>query len=100
MRMPAYMMIVVCDERPVGDKNYVLLRGDNETEVHWMRRCREDKEPRPGALMRLMEAIELADGWPFDSPHIPGVLNDDADGISKWNPGAICRNLGGSVWRE
>ena len=70
-----------------------MLQGDNETAVDWVRRCRGGKEPRSGALMRLMGAIELAGGWHFDSLHVPGVLNDVADGISRWNPGDICRNL-------
>ena len=30
MMMSAYMLVVVCGERPVGDKDCVLLRGDNE----------------------------------------------------------------------
>ena len=43
--------------------------------------------------MCLMAAIELADGWHFDSLRVPGVLNDVADGISRWNPGDIRRSL-------
>ena len=31
--------------------------------------------------MRLVGGIELADGCHFDSLHVPGVLNDVADGI-------------------
>ena len=41
--------------------------------------------------MRLMGAIELPGGWHFDSLHVPGVLNDVPGGISRWNPGDICR---------
>ena len=104
MVMSAYMLVVVCGERPVGNKDCVLLRGDNEATVHWVRRCRGGKEPRSGALMRLMGAIEVAGGWYFDSLHVPGVLNDVADGISRWNPGDICRNLAGlcpsNDWQE
>ena len=40
MVMSAYMLVVVCSERPVWDKDCVLLRGDNEVAVHWVRRCR------------------------------------------------------------
>ena len=83
MVMPAYMLVMMCGERPVGNRNCVLLRGDNEAVVYWVRRCRGGKEPRSGTLMRLMGAIELAGGWHFDSPYIPGVLNDVADGISR-----------------
>ena len=31
--------------------------------------------------MRLMGARELPGGWHFDSLHVPGVLNDVADGV-------------------
>ena len=54
---------------------------------------RGGKEPRSGALKRLMGAIELAGGWPFDSLHVSGVLNDVDGGISSWNPGVIIRHL-------
>ena len=43
--------------------------------------------------MCLMEAIELAGGWHFDSLHVPDILNDVANGISWWNPCDICRNF-------
>ena len=43
--MSAYMLVVVCGERPVGDKDYVLLRSDNEAALHWVRCRREVKEP-------------------------------------------------------
>ena len=45
----------------MGGRDYVLLRGDNEPAVHWVRRCRGGK-PRSGALMRLMGATELVGG--------------------------------------
>ena len=34
MAMSAYMLAVVCGERPVGDRDYVLLQGDNGATVH------------------------------------------------------------------
>ena len=84
MVMSAHMLVVVYGERPVGDKDCVLLRSDNEAAVHWVRRCRGGgKELRSGALMRLMGAMELPGGWNFESLHVPGVLNDVADGISR-----------------
>lgn len=64
-----YMLVVVCGERPVGDKDCVLLRRDDEATVNWVRRCRRGKESRLGALMRLLGAIVLAGGWYLDSPH-------------------------------
>ena len=56
------MLVVVCGERPVGNKDCVLLRGDIEAAVHWVQRCKEGKDPRSGALMHLIGAIELAGG--------------------------------------
>ena len=43
--------------------------------------------------MRLIGAIELVAGWHFGSLHVPSVLNDSADSISRWNPGNTWRNL-------
>lgn len=53
--------------RPVGDGECVLMRGDNEAAVQWIRRCRRGKGPCSGALMRLLAAIELACGWKFEA---------------------------------
>ena len=39
MVMSAHMLVVVYGERPVGDKDCVLLRSDNEAAIQWMRRC-------------------------------------------------------------
>lgn len=86
MVMSAYMLVVVvCGERPVKDTNSVLLRGDNETAVQWVRRYRGGKEPRPGPVMCLLGAIELAGGWYFDSLQGLGALNGVADGSSWWS---------------
>ena len=87
------MMVVMSGERPVGGRDCVLLRCDNEAAVHLVRHCRGVKEPRSRALMRLMEAIKLPDGWHFDPLHVPGVLSDVANGISRRNPGDISRHL-------
>ena len=54
MMMSAYMLVVVGDKRPVGDRGCALLRGGNEAAVNWVRRCRGGKEPRSRTLMRLM----------------------------------------------
>lgn len=93
MVISAYMLVVVCGERPAGDNDCVLLRGDNEAAIQWVRRCRGGKEPRSGALMRLMGATELVGGWYFDSLHVAGILNDVADGISRWESGDVLDKL-------
>ena len=60
----------------------MLLRGDNEAAVEWVRRCRGGKEPRSGALMGLLGVRELSSGWHFDAKHVRDVFNVAADGIS------------------
>ena len=71
----------------------IQLRGDNEPSVAWIQRCRGGKEPRSGAIMRLLGVIEVSSGWIFQSSHVPGVLNSLADGISRWHPADIHANL-------
>ena len=39
--------------------------------------------------MRLLGCLEVSSGWCFDALHVAGVENTIADGISRWNPGAI-----------
>ena len=71
----------------------IQLRGDNEPSVAWIQRCRGGKEPRSGAIMRMLGVIEVSSGWLFQSSHVPGVLNSLADGISRWDPADIHANL-------
>ena len=35
----------------------------------------------------------MSSGWNFDAVHVPGVFNDVADGISRWDKSAIHANL-------
>ena len=71
----------------------VLLRGDNEAAVQWVRRCRGGKEPRSGALMRLLGVLEVSSGWHFDALHVRGIHNVAADGISRWDRASVLDNL-------
>ena len=43
--------------------------------------------------MRYLGVLEIASGWYFDAKHIPGILNDVADGISRWSRTSITTNL-------
>ena len=54
--------------------NCIQLRGDYEPSVAWIQRCRGGREPRFGALMRMLELVEVSSGWLFQSSHVPGVL--------------------------
>ena len=46
MVMSVYMLAVECGERPVEDRDCMMLQGDEEAAVHWVRRCRGGKEIR------------------------------------------------------
>ena len=81
--------IAVAREGTVERGNYVLLRGDNEEAVQWVRRCRGGKEPRSGALMRFLGVLEMSSEHNFDALRVPGVLNDIADGISRWKESSV-----------
>ena len=39
MVMSAYILVVECGERPVEDRDCMMLQGDKEAAVHWVRRC-------------------------------------------------------------
>ena len=67
MVVSAWVLVSLCAERPAALGDCVLLRGDNEAAVEWVRRCRGGKEPRSGALMRLLGVLELSSGWHFDA---------------------------------
>ena len=62
MVVSARVLVFPCAERPSTTGDCVLLRGDNEATVQWVRRCRGGKEPRSGALMRLLGVIKLSSG--------------------------------------
>lgn len=51
----------------------------------WVQRYGGGKEPRSGALMRMLGAIEVSSEWHFQALHVSGVLNSLADDISRWN---------------
>ena len=63
MLVGAWMLVVAERRRSVTAGDSVLLRGDNEPNVAWIWRCRGGKEPRFGALMRMLERSRcLLDG--------------------------------------
>ena len=83
MVISAWVLVVMCEDLPTQASDRVLLRGDNEAAVQWVRRCRGSKEPRSGALMRFLGVLEIYSGWNLYALHVPGVLNDIADGIPR-----------------
>ena len=71
----------------------ILMRGDNSSGVHWVNRCRGGREPRSGAVMRMMGCLEMRSGWCFRAKHVKGVANTLADGISRWDRDSISAKL-------
>ena len=93
MVFSAWALVSPCVERPSVTGDSVLLRGNNEAAVKWVRRCRGGNEPRSGALMHLLGPLKLLSGWRFDAKHVRGVFNIAADGISRWDRDLDTRNL-------
>ena len=93
MAVTAWVFVISCAERPSATGDCVLLRGDNEATVHWVRRCRRGREPRSGALMRLLGVLEMSSGWHFDATQVQGVHNVAADGISRWDRDSVLGTL-------
>lgn len=77
------MLLVLCGERPVRNRYYVLLRGSNEAAIQWPRRCRNGEEFRSGGLMPFSGTMEMIGGWHFHVMHLSGIFNDVAYGISR-----------------
>jgi len=72
--------------RPRFSRDTLLLRGDNSAAVTWINKCRGGKEPRSGALMRVLGCLEMGSDWCFEARHVSGIDNEVADGISRWQP--------------
>ena len=83
MLVGAWVFVVRQRRRPASAGDCVFLRGDNKPSVAWIQRCRGGKEPRSGALMRLLSVLQVSSGWLFRTSHVSGVLNSLADGISR-----------------
>ena len=75
MFLGAWLLAAHRQDVPCVEHGCVLLRGDNEASVAWIQRCRGGKEPRSGALMRMLGAVEVSSGWCFQASHVPGVVN-------------------------
>ena len=79
--------------RPEYPGESVLMRGDNMSAGHCINRCRGAKEPRSGALMRILGCSEMRNGGQFRAKHIKGLANTLADGISRWKHDEIAQKL-------
>lgn len=52
--------------------------------VHWVNKCRGAREPRSGALLRMLGCLEMRNEWRFRARPIKGVPNTLADSIPRW----------------
>jgi len=93
MVITAWAFTVHDGERPEFVGQSVLMKGDNFSAVHWVSKCRGSKEPRSGALMRMMGVLEMRNGWRFRAKHLKGVAKPLADGISRWDRKEIALKL-------
>lgn len=93
MVVTAWAFTIDADSKPEYPGQSVLLRGDNMSSIHWCNRCRGPREPRSGALMRILGCLEMRSGWCFRARHVKGIANTLADGISRWNHDSIASNL-------
>lgn len=84
MVLTAWAFTVHAGERPEFPGQSVLMKGDNMSAVHWVNMCRGAREPRSGALMRMMGCLEMRNGWLFRANHPKGLANTLVDGISRW----------------
>jgi len=104
MVVGAWVFIVQAKTKPAYARDSVRMRGDNSSAVGWVNRCKAGKEPRSGALMRILGCLEMGSDWHFDSQHIAGSQNTIADGISRWAYDSINDRLHDAhpnvSWRE
>ena len=93
MVVTAWALTVHAGARPEYPGQSILMRGDNMSAVHWVSKCRGAREPRSGALMRMLGCLEMRNEWRFRAKHIKGVANTLADGISRWKHDEIALSL-------
>ena len=91
MFMAAWVVQMVLKDKPQGEGQSVLMRGDSA--VSWTNRCGGSRDRRASLLMRLMGRMEIACGWCHVAKHIPGRENCLADGISRWDEDLIATNI-------
>ena len=71
----ALIFVAQSDARPSDARDTILMRGDNMSAVQWVSKCKGGREPRSGALMRLLGCLQVGSRWCFDALHVTGVEN-------------------------
>ena len=85
MVITAWVFVVQAGSRPAYARESIMMRGDNQTAVHGVTKRKGCKEPRSGALMRILGGLETRSGWRFTVALVAGVANTLAGGISRWD---------------
>ena len=93
MTVTAWAFTVQAATPPDCPGESILMRGDKNSGVHWVNRYRGGREPRSGAVMRMMGCLEMRSEWCFRAKHVKGVSNTLADGISRWDRDSISAKL-------
>ena len=62
------------------------MRGDNTSAVRWVNRCRGGREPRAGALVRILGCLEIRSTWLFNAKDVCGVANVICGQPVTWGP--------------
>ena len=70
MVVTAWAFTVKAKAAPQYAGESILMWGDNVSAVHWVNRCQGGREPRAGALMRILGCLEMHSGWCFRAKHV------------------------------
>ena len=62
MIVTAFNFVTQSAARPSYARDTILMRGDNMSTLQWVPKCRGGKEPRSGALLRLLGCLEVGSG--------------------------------------
>ena len=101
MVITAWVFVVQAGSGPTYARESILMRGDNQTAVHWLTKCKGGKEPRSGALMRILGGLETRSCWCFTVARIAGVDNTLASRRDSPSISANLRRFRPDVcWRE
>lgn len=82
MFFTAWCLIVLTRDLPVSERDSILMRRTNVSAVSRVNRWGGSRDARAGLVMRLLGRFELTSGWCMLAKHVPGVENEQADGIS------------------
>ena len=86
MVVTALTFVTQSDARPSLRTRHHCDAGGQHVRRSMVYKCSRGREPRSGALVRLLGCLEVGSGWCFDALYVAGVENTIANGISRWEP--------------